>query len=184
MNKVIDENYYPVKEAQYSNMRNRPIGIGVQGLADCFFKMRVEFESKEAEFINEKIFESIYFGAVTASVDQAAKFGHYHTYPGSPTSEGKLQFDLWDYKPKNGYDWDTVKINMAKHGIRNSLLIAPMPTASTSQILGNNESFEPYTSNLYTRRGKFPWILVLSGEFVCINSHLVTDLIKLNLWNP
>jgi ribonucleoside-diphosphate reductase alpha chain len=146
--------------------------------------MRVEFESSEAELINEKIFESIYFGAVSASVDQAEKYGHYTTYPGSPTSEGLLQFDLWNYKPRNGYDWDAVKLKMKKFGIRNSLLIAPMPTASTSQILGNNESFEPYTSNLYTRRGFLFFISVLSGEFVCINSHLVTDLIKLNLWNP
>lgn len=121
---------------------------------------------------------------MSASVDLAEKYGHYQTYPGSPTSEGLLQFDLWSYKPRNGYDWDAVKLRMKQFGIRNSLLIAPMPTASTSQILGNNESFEPYTSNLYTRRGFLFSISVLSGEFVCINSHLVTDLIKLNLWNP
>ncbi|EWS74832.1 ribonucleoside-diphosphate reductase, alpha subunit (macronuclear) [Tetrahymena thermophila SB210] len=178
LNKVIDENYYPVIEAKNSNMRHRPIGIGVQGLADAFIKMRISFESDEAQIVNEKIFETIYFGACEASMEIAIKEGPYETFKGSPASKGQLQFDLWNYKPHLcGYDWDGLKQKIVEHGMRNSLLISPMPTASTSQILGNCESFEPYTSNLYTRR-------VLAGEFVCINPHLVQDLIERNLWNP
>jgi ribonucleoside-diphosphate reductase subunit M1 len=148
-------------------MRNRPIGIGVQGMADTFMKMRIPFESEEAMIINEKIFETIYFGACESSMELAMKHGPYETFQGCPASQGKLQFDLWNYKPHLcGYDWDGLKMKIQEHGMRNSLLLAPMPTASTSQILGNCESFEPYTSNLFTRR-------VLAGEFVCINPHLV-----------
>ena len=159
-------------------MRNRPIGIGVQGMADTFMKMRVPFESDQAQIINEKIFETIYFGACESSMELAIKDGAYETFKGCPASQGKLQFDLWNYKPHLcGYDWDGLKKKIQEHGLRNSLLVAPMPTASTSQILGNCESFEPYTSNLFTRR-------VLAGEFVLINPHLVQDLIARNLWTP
>jgi ribonucleoside-diphosphate reductase alpha chain len=160
MNRVIDNNYYPVVEAKNSNFKHRPIGIGVQGLADCFFKMRLPFECEKASEVNAKIFETIYFAACSSSVNQARLYGAYPSFPGSPASEGKLQFDLWDHVPRNGYDWAKVKADMKIHGLRNSLLIAPMPTASTSQILGNNESFEPYTSNLYTRRGTLFYISV------------------------
>lgn len=172
LNKVIDVNYYPIEEARNSNLRHRPIGIGVQGLADAFIKMRVSFESEDALKINEKIFETIYYGACKASMEIAKMVGPYSSFQGSPASKGNLQFDLWGKIPTNGYDWDSLKKDIVKYGMRNSLLIAPMPTASTSQILGNNESFEPYTSNLYTRR-------VLSGEFVCVNGHLVQDLIEM-----
>ena len=170
LNKIIDLNFYPLEQCKNSNLKHRPIGIGIQGLADAFFLMRIPFESEMAMKVNEKIFETIYYGAVTASIELAKIHGPFSSYKGSPTSKGILQFDMWNHTPKNGYDWDAVKKQMAEHGIRNSLLVAPMPTASTSQILGNNESFEPYTSNLYTRR-------VLAGEFVCINPHLVNDLI-------
>jgi ribonucleoside-diphosphate reductase alpha subunit len=176
LNKVIDRNYYPIKEAENSNMRHRPIGIGVQGLADAYQKMGIPFESKDALDINNKIFETIYHAAMETSMEIAQKEGHYETFKGSPLSKGQFQFDLWGKKPwTNRYDWDKLRADVMKHGARNSLLVAPMPTASTSQILGNNESFEPFTSNIYTRR-------VLSGEFICVNKHLVRDLIRLNLW--
>jgi ribonucleoside-diphosphate reductase alpha chain len=177
LNRIIDINYYPVEEAKNSNMRHRPIGLGVQGLADTFFEMRLPFESKEALKLNNDIFETIYFAAVTASKDQAHKDGAYSTYQGSPMSEGIFQFDMWNVKPTSGnWDWAALKAEVKIHGVRNSLLVAPMPTASTSQILGNNECFEPITSNIYVRR-------VLSGEFAIVNRYLVNDLIKLGLWN-
>ncbi|HYG39378.1 MAG TPA: ribonucleoside-diphosphate reductase subunit alpha [Cytophagales bacterium] len=177
LNKVIDVNYYPVEEAKRSNLRHRPIGLGVQGLADAFIKLRMPFESPEAQGLNEDIFETIYFAAMTASKDLAIKEGPYETFKGSPVSKGIFQFDMWGVTPKSGrWNWDSLKKEVKKHGVRNSLLVAPMPTASTSQILGNNECFEPYTSNIYTRR-------VLSGEFVVVNKHLLKDLIKMNLWN-
>jgi ribonucleoside-diphosphate reductase alpha subunit len=173
LNKVIEENFYPVEEARNSNFKHRPIGIGVQGLADAFMKMRIPFETDEASIENEKIFETIYYASLVASNEIAKEQGHYQTFPGSPVSQGILQFDMWNRKPlTDRYDWEALKESIKKYGVRNSLLLAPMPTASTSQILGNNESFEPYTSNFYTRR-------VLSGEFVIINPHLVKDLIKL-----
>lgn len=177
LNRVIDENYYPVPEAKYSNFRNRPIGIGVQGLADALQKMQLPFEDDRAVDVNKRIFETIYHAAVTMSLDLAKEEGAYETFKGSPMSEGKFQFDLWGVQPHTDrYDWDALREEIKEHGIRNSLLVAPMPTASTSQVLGNNESFEPYTSNIYTRR-------VLAGEFVCVNPHLVKDLIKAGLWN-
>ncbi|MFM9026984.1 MAG: ribonucleoside-diphosphate reductase subunit alpha [Bacteroidota bacterium] len=176
LNKIIDINYYPVEEARRSNMRHRPIGIGVQGLADAFILLRIPFESDEARNLNRDIFETIYFAAMTASMEEAQQFGPYETFKGSPTSEGIFQFDLWGVTPTNRWDWNSLKADVIKHGIRNSLLLAPMPTASTSQILGNNECFEPYTSNIYTRR-------VLSGEFTIVNKHLLKDLVKLGLWN-
>merc|ERR1712087_936164 len=160
LNKVIDRNHYPTEEARRSNFRHRPIGLGVQGLADAFMMMRLPFESAAAQKLNEDIFETIYFAACEASCELAAKDGAYETYAGSPASKGLLQFDLWDTQPKSGrWNWTALKDKIAQHGLRNSLLVAPMPTASTAQILGNNESFEPYTQNLYVRR-------VLSGEFV------------------
>ncbi len=176
LNKVIDVNYYPVKEAYNSNMRHRPIGIGVQGLADAFILMRYPFESPEARQLNKEIFETIYYAALTASNEIAQQEGHYESYEGSPASEGILQYDMWGVEPSDRWDWYTLKANILKHGLRNSLLLAPMPTASTSQILGNNECFEPYTSNIYTRR-------VLSGEFIVVNKHMLKDLIKVGLWN-
>eukprot|EP00448_Togula_jolla_P015131 CAMPEP_0170590354 /NCGR_PEP_ID=MMETSP0224-20130122/11826_1 /TAXON_ID=285029 /ORGANISM="Togula jolla, Strain CCCM 725" /LENGTH=800 /DNA_ID=CAMNT_0010914147 /DNA_START=58 /DNA_END=2460 /DNA_ORIENTATION=- len=177
LNKVIDRNYYPIEEARRSNMRHRPIGLGVQGLADAFLIMRLPFESEAARRLNTDIFETIYFAACEASCELAEREGAYETYEGSPASQGKLQFDLWGCKPSsNRWDWTALKEKIAKHGLRNSLLVAPMPTASTAQILGNNESFEPYTQNLYVRR-------VLSGEFVQVNRHLLRDLIQRNLWN-
>jgi ribonucleoside-diphosphate reductase alpha chain len=177
LNKIIDYNYYPVKEAEYSNLRHRPIGLGVQGLADTFICLRMPFESEEAKQLNKEIFETIYFAAMTASKDLAIKDGPYETFKGSPLSQGKFQFDLWDVKPaSNRWDWENLRLDVMNHGVRNSLLVAPMPTASTSQILGNNECFEPYTSNIYTRR-------VLSGEFVIVNKHLLRDLVDLGLWN-
>jgi ribonucleoside-diphosphate reductase alpha chain len=176
LNKVIDKNYYPVKEAEYSNKKNRPIGLGVQGLADTYFKMGMNFESDEANQLNVEIFETIYFAALNASVDLAVVEGPYESYEGSPISEGILQYDMWNATPSSRWDWTTLKARIAKHGVRNSLLVAPMPTASTSQILGNNECIEPITSNIYTRR-------VLSGEFTIVNKFLVDDLIKLGLWN-
>ncbi|GAA4390829.1 ribonucleoside-diphosphate reductase subunit alpha [Hymenobacter koreensis] len=177
LNKVIDINYYPVVEAERSNLRHRPIGLGVQGLADTFIALRMPFESDEAAGLNKDIFETIYFAAVTASKDLAKKHGPYETYAGSPISQGKFQFDLWGVTPNSGrWDWDALRAEVMEHGVRNSLLVAPMPTASTAQILGNNESFEPYTSNIYVRR-------VLSGEFMVVNKHLLKDLVKLGLWN-
>ncbi|TSJ38648.1 ribonucleoside-diphosphate reductase subunit alpha [Mucilaginibacter corticis] len=177
LNKIIDHNYYPVKEAEYSNLRHRPIGLGVQGLADAFILLRMPFESPEAKQLNKEIFETIYFAAMTASKDLAIKDGAYETFKGSPLSKGEFQFDLWKVKPDSGrWDWENLRLDVMNHGVRNSLLVAPMPTASTSQILGNNECFEPYTSNIYTRR-------VLSGEFIIVNKHLLRDLVNLGLWN-
>ncbi len=176
LNKIIDRNYYPVPEAKNSNMRHRPIGLGVQGLADAFILMRYPFESEEAKKLNSEIFETIYFAALTASKDLAKVDGAYETYPGSPVSKGIFQHDMWNVTPSPRWEWDVLREEIMKYGIRNSLLLAPMPTASTSQILGNNECFEPYTSNIYTRR-------VLSGEFVVVNKHLLRDLVKLGIWN-
>jgi len=177
LNKVIDVNYYPVKEAENSNMRHRPIGIGVQGLADAFIKLRMPFDSEAAKQLNKDIFETIYFGAVTESNALAKAEGPYQTYEGSPASQGILQYDMWNVTPSPRWDWAGLKANIKEHGLRNSLLLAPMPTASTSQILGNNECFEPYTANIYTRR-------TLSGEYVVVNKHLLKDLIALDLWTP
>lgn len=179
LNRVIDRNYYPVIEAQNSNFRHRPIGLGVQGLADTFIKLRLPFTCDEAKKLNQDIFETIYHAAVTASMEEAQNDGPYETYEGSPISEGKFQHNLWgvDEKTLSGlWDWDKLRKDVLKNGVRNSLLVAPMPTASTSQILGNNECFEPYTSNIYTRR-------VLSGEFIIVNKHLLEDLVALGLWN-
>ena len=176
LNKVIDINYYPVEEAKNSNMRHRPIGIGVQGLADAFIMLRMPFDSEEAKALNREIFETIYFGAMTASMELAKEHGPYETYKGSPVSKGIFQYDMWGATPTDRWDWTSLKREVKKHGVRNSLLLAPMPTASTSQILGNNECFEPYTSNIYTRR-------TLSGEFIVVNKHLMKDLIKQGIWN-
>jgi len=176
LNKIIDNNYYPIEEARYSNLKHRPIGLGVQGLADVFILLRLPFESEEAKQLNKEIFETIYFAAMTASKDLAKKEGAYESYAGSPVSKAIFQFDMWNTEPTLRWDWYTLKAEVLKHGVRNSLLLAPMPTASTSQILGNNECFEPYTSNIYVRR-------VLSGEFVVVNKHLLKDLVALNLWN-
>ena len=176
LDKVIDANYYPVPEARNSNMRHRPIGIGVQGLADAFILMRHAFDSPEAKQLNKEIFETIYYAAVTASKDLAIEDGPYETWKGSPISEGVFQFDMWKVKPSDRWEWELLREEVKKHGVRNSLLLAPMPTASTAQILGNNECFEPYTSNIYTRR-------VLSGEFIIVNKHLLRDLVKLGIWN-
>lgn len=176
LNKIIDVNKYPVQEAMNSNQRHRPIGIGVQGLADVFFLLRLPFESPEARQMNRDIFETIYFAALTASKDLAKNDQPYETYAGSPLSKGFFQYDLWNVSPSPRWDWAQLKQEVSVHGVRNSLLVSPMPTASTSQILGNNECFEPYTSNLYTRR-------VLSGEFIVVNKHLLRDLIQLGIWN-
>ena len=176
LNQIIDINYYPIEEARKSNFRHRPIGIGVQGLADAFIMLRMPFDSDEARQLNSEIFETIYFAAMTASKDMAKEFGAYETYEGSPVSKGIFQYDMWNVTPSDRWDWAGLKAEVKKYGVRNSLLLAPMPTASTSQILGNNECFEPYTSNIYTRR-------VLSGEFTIVNKHLLKDLVKLGLWN-
>ncbi|KAI8085024.1 ribonucleotide reductase [Halteromyces radiatus] len=176
LNKVIDVNYYPVEQARRSNMRHRPVGLGVQGLADAFLLLRLPFDSPEARQLNKDIFETIYFAALEASCELAEKYGSYETYQGSPMSKGILQHDMWNVQGSDRWDWDGLRAKIAKHGVRNSLLVAPMPTASTSQILGNNECFEPYTSNIYTRR-------VLSGEFQVVNHHLLNDLIERGLWN-
>lgn len=176
LNKVIDINYYPVPEARNSNMRHRPIGIGVQGLADAFIMLRYAFDSDEARQLNAEIFETIYFAAMTASKDLAKEHGAYESYKGSPVSKGIFQYDMWNVTPSSRWDWSALKAEVKKHGVRNSLLLAPMPTASTSQILGNNECFEPYTSNIYSRR-------VLSGEFVVVNKHLLRDLVEAGMWN-
>ena len=179
LNKVIDRNYYPVKEAENSNFRHRPIGLGVQGLADTFIKLRMPFTSDEAKALNQEIFETLYFAALTASKDMAKDEGPYESYKGSPISKGEFQHNLWGIKDEElsgRWDWTALRKDVKKHGVRNSLLVAPMPTASTSQILGNNECFEPYTSNIYTRR-------VLSGEFIVVNKHLLEDLVNLGLWN-
>jgi ribonucleoside-diphosphate reductase alpha chain len=177
LNRVIDVNYYPVEEARNSNMRHRPIGLGVQGLADVFAMLKMPFEGPEARALNKEIFETIYFAACTASKDAAIVEGPYSTFEGSPASQGLLQFDLWGMDAHSGrWDWDSLKAEIMEKGMRNSLLLAPMPTASTSQILGNNECFEAFTSNLYVRR-------TLSGEFVVLNKHLVRDLIAEDMWS-
>ncbi len=179
LNRIIDRNYYPVPEARNSNMRHRPVGLGVQGLADAFIKLRLPFTSEEARTLNKDIFETIYFASLVASKDEAAIDGTYESYEGSPISQGKFQFNLWGVEESSlsgRWDWSELRKEIKEHGVRNSLLLAPMPTASTSQILGNNECFEPYTSNIYTRR-------VLSGEFVVVNKHLLLDLVNLGLWN-
>ncbi|MBM3452566.1 MAG: ribonucleoside-diphosphate reductase subunit alpha [Bacteroidetes bacterium] len=176
LNKIIDENYYPVEEARNSNFRHRPIGLGVQGLADAFIMLKYPFESEEARALNREIFETIYYAAMTASKDLAKLNGAYETFEGSPVSQGVFQFDMWGVTPTNRWEWDILKEEVKTYGVRNSLLLAPMPTASTAQILGNNECFEPYTSNVYTRR-------VLSGEFIVVNKHLLKDLVKEGLWN-
>lgn len=176
LNRIIDNNYYPVEEARNSNMRHRPIGLGVQGLADAYILMRLPFDSEGARALNRDIFETIYFASMTASKDLAKLEGAYETFNGSPLSEGKFQFDLWNVTPTSRWEWDVLREEVVKYGVRNSLLVAPMPTASTAQILGNNECFEPYTSNLYTRK-------VLSGEFIVVNKHLLRDLVKLNIWD-
>jgi ribonucleoside-diphosphate reductase alpha chain len=178
LNKVIDRNYYPVKEAENSNLRHRPVGLGVQGLADAFILLRMPFTSDEAKKLNQEIFETLYFAAVTSSMEEAKIDGPYSSYKGSPISEGEFQHNLWNIKDEElsgRWDWNALRKEVKKHGVRNSLLVAPMPTASTSQILGNNEAFEPYTSNIYTRR-------VLSGEFIVVNKHLLEDLVKQGLW--
>lgn len=176
LNKIIDFNYYPVPEARYSNLRNRPIGLGVQGLADTFVRMRLPFDSDEAKTLNRDIFEAIYFAALTASKDLAKEHGAYETYEGSPISKGIFQFDMWNVKPSDRWEWDVLREEILKHGVRNSLLMAPMPTASTAQILGNNECFEPFSSNMYTRN-------VLSGTFPVVNKYLLNDLVALGLWS-
>jgi ribonucleoside-diphosphate reductase alpha chain len=176
LNRIIDENFYPVEAAKNSNLRHRPIGLGVQGLADAFIMMGLPFESDEARALNREVFETIYFASMTASKDLAKVEGPYETIKGSPVSKGVFQFDMWGVTPTNRWEWDILKEEVKKHGVRNSLLLAPMPTASTAQILGNNECFEPYTSNIYTRR-------VLSGEFIIVNKHLLKDLVREGLWN-
>jgi len=177
LNRIIDGNFYPIQEAKNSNMRHRPIGIGVQGLADALLLMKIAYEDEAAERLNSEIFETIYHAAMTESVELAKVEGHYETFKGSPLSQGKFQYDLWNEKPASTrYDWEALRAEVMKHGARNSLLLAPMPTASTAQIMANNESFEPYTTNIYTRR-------VLSGEFICVNPHLVRDMIKLGIWD-
>jgi ribonucleoside-diphosphate reductase alpha chain len=176
LNKIIDHNYYPVPEAERSNLRHRPIGIGIQGLADTFILLRLPFESDEAQALNREVFETIYYASMTASKDLAKIDGPYESYAGSPVSKGVFQYDMWDVQPTNRWEWDILKEEVAKYGVRNSLLLAPMPTASTSQVLGNNECFEPYTSNIYLRR-------VLSGEFPIVNKHLLRDLVDLGIWN-
>ena len=179
LNRVIDRNYYPIIEAENSNFRHRPVGLGVQGLADTFIMLRLPFTSEQAKKLNQEIFETIYFAAVSASVEEAKADGPYETYKGSPISQGEFQHNLWGIKDEElsgRWDWGALRKKVKKHGVRNSLLVAPMPTASTSQILGNNECFEPYTSNIYTRR-------VLSGEFIVVNKHLLEDLVERGLWN-
>ena len=176
LNRIIDGNYYPVEEARNSNMRHRPIGLGVQGLADTFILLNMPFDSPEAKVLNKEIFETIYYASMTASKDLAKEEGPYETWKGSPISQGVFQFDMWDVKPTDRWEWDVLREEVKEHGVRNSLLLAPMPTASTAQILGNNECFEPYTSNVYTRR-------VLSGEFIIVNKHLLRDLVSEGLWN-
>ena len=179
LNRVIDRNYYPVPEAANSNFRHRPVGLGVQGLADTFIKLRLPFTSEKAQELNQEIFETLYFAALNASVEEAEQDGPYESYKGSPISKGEFQHNLWGIKDEElsgRWDWAGLRKQVKKHGVRNSLLVAPMPTASTSQILGNNECFEPYTSNIYTRR-------VLSGEFIVVNKHLLEDLVELGLWN-
>ena len=169
LNNIIDVNYYPTRETKQSNMKHRPIGIGVQGLADVFIKMNIAYSSEEAAALNRDIFETIYYAAVDASCKLAIQDGPYSTFEGSPASKGILQFDMWNVTPSTRYDWASLKERVVKHGLRNSLLVAPMPTASTSQILGNNECFEPFTSNIYSRRTN-------AGEFVLVNKYLMKEL--------
>ncbi len=176
LNKIIDINFYPLPETRKSNFRHRPVGIGVQGLADAFIMMKMPFDSPDAQVLNRDIFETIYYAAIDASCDLAKVLGPYETYAGSPISQGILQFDMWNVKPSSRWDWEGLRARIAQHGVRNSLMVAPMPTASTSQILGNNECFEPYTSNIYTRR-------VLAGEFQIVNAHLMKDLTEMGIWN-
>jgi len=176
LNRIIDVNFYPTEKTRRSNMRHRPIGIGVQGLADTFAMMNIPYCSEEAKEVNKAIFESIYYGAVYESVELAKQYGRYETFNGSPASQGILQFDMWGVTPSTRYDWDALKQEIIEHGMRNSLLLAPMPTASTAQILGNNEAFEPFTNNIYTRR-------TMAGEFVIVNKHLMKDLLELGIWN-
>ncbi|GMR42220.1 hypothetical protein PMAYCL1PPCAC_12415, partial [Pristionchus mayeri] len=176
LNKIIDVNYYPIPEAERSNKRHRPIGLGVQGLADTFQLMKLPFTSPAARDLNKRIFETIYYASMEASCELAAKLGPYETYEGSPVSKGIFQYDMWGVTPTDQWDWTALKEKVARHGVRNSLLLAPMPTASTAQILGNNESIEPYTSNIYNRR-------VLSGEYGIVNPHLLKDLVDLNIWS-
>ena len=176
LNRIIDENFYPVQDAKNSNMRHRPIGLGVQGLADAFILLGLPFESEGARALNREVFETMYYAAMTASKDLAKELGAYETYAGSPVSKGIFQFDMWDVTPTARWEWDVLKEEVKQFGVRNSLLLAPMPTASTAQILGNNECFEPYTSNIYTRR-------VLSGEFIVVNKHLLKDLVREGMWN-
>uniref|UniRef100_A0A6C0IF41 ribonucleoside-diphosphate reductase n=1 Tax=viral metagenome TaxID=1070528 RepID=A0A6C0IF41_9ZZZZ len=176
LNKVIDINYYPTKETKVSNMRHRPIGIGVQGLADVFALLKMSWESKEASELNKKIFEHIYYASLETSMELAKKDGPYESFQGSPASKGILQFDMWSVKPSDTLEWDKLKKQVVKHGLRNSLLVAPMPTASTSQILGFNECFEPITTNIYSRR-------TLAGEFIVINKYLMKELLDMGVWN-
>ena len=176
LNRIIDENFYPIEEARNSNVRHRPIGLGVQGLADAYIMMGYPFESEEARTLNREIFETIYYASMTASKDLSKVDGPYESFKGSPVSKGIFQFDMWGVTPTSRWEWDVLKEEVQKYGVRNSLLLAPMPTASTAQILGNNECFEPYTSNIYTRR-------VLSGEFIIVNKHLLKDLVREGLWN-
>jgi ribonucleoside-diphosphate reductase alpha subunit len=176
LNRIIDENYYPVEEAKNSNMRHRPIGLGVQGLADAFILMGLPFESDEARALNREIFETIYYASMSASKDLSKELGPYESYAGSPVSKGIFQFDMWNVTPTDRWEWNVLREEVIKHGVRNSLLLAPMPTASTAQILGNNECFEPYTSNIYSRS-------VLSGVFIIVNKHLLKDLVREGLWN-
>ena len=175
LNRIIDGNFYPVPEAKKSNMRHRPIGIGVQGLADALAMMDVPFHSDQAKKVNKLIFETMYHASLEMSMEIAKEKGAYSTFKGSPASKGILQFDMWNVEPTNRYDWSKLKEDIQENGIRNSLLLAPMPTASTSQILGNNECFEPFTSNIYVRR-------TIAGEFVCINKFLLKELIEMGLW--
>ncbi len=178
LNKVIDRNYYPVKEAENSNMRHRPVGLGIQGLADAFILMRLPFTSDEAKKLNQEIFETLYYASVEASMELAKIEGPYSSFEGSPISQGEFQYNMWGIKDEElsgRWDWKSLREKVMENGVRNSLLLAPMPTASTSQILGNNEAFEPYTSNIYTRR-------VLSGEFIVVNKHLLKDLVERDLW--
>jgi ribonucleoside-diphosphate reductase alpha chain len=177
LNRIIDINYYPTEKTKKSNLRHRPIGIGVQGLADVFMMMNCAFSSREAKELNKQIFETMYHAALESSVELAKLHGPYETFQGSPASKGVLQFDMWEYDPGNArYDWTALKASVVEYGLRNSLLLAPMPTASTSQILGNNEAFEPITSNIYTRR-------TLAGEFIVMNKYLMRELIDMGLWN-
>jgi ribonucleoside-diphosphate reductase alpha chain len=173
---VIDRNYYPIPEAKVSNLRHRPIGIGVQGLADVFMMIGEPFDSDVARALNRDIHETIYFAAMETSIELAQEHGPYETFQGSPLSKGIFQFDMWGVEPTDRWDWESLRKRVVENGARNSLLLAPMPTASTSQILGNNECFEPYTSNIYSRRTS-------AGEFIMVNKHLLKELLGLGLWD-